>query len=102
VTAFVISDVVGLNPDLLTRYRTLAKESIALYGGRYLTNAGNTIDHVEGDWTPQNIVVLQFPSMQRAREWYRSPEYGEALVVRRTALRRNLVFVAGIDEPPEE
>jgi uncharacterized protein (DUF1330 family) len=69
---------------------------------RYLTNAGNTIDHVEGDWTPQNIVVLQFPSMQRAREWYRSPEYGEALVIRRTALHRNLVFVAGSDEPPEE
>jgi uncharacterized protein (DUF1330 family) len=43
-------------------------------------------------------VLLRFPSMARAREWYGSAGYAEALEVRRTALRRNLVFVAGADE----
>jgi uncharacterized protein (DUF1330 family) len=98
VTAYVISDVVGLDPDLVTRYRALARESIERYGGRYLTTVGTEIDQVEGDWAPQNIVLVQFPSMDRAREWYRSPEYARALDVRATALRRNLVFVAGEDE----
>jgi uncharacterized protein (DUF1330 family) len=102
MTAFVISDVVGLDPELVARYRLLASRSIELYGGRYLTNAGNVVDHVEGEWTPQNIVLLQFPSMGRAREWYASPEYAEALAVRRTALRRSLVFVAGADEQSAE
>jgi uncharacterized protein (DUF1330 family) len=98
MTAFVISDVVGLDPDLVAQYRASARESILRYDGEYLTNVGNTIDHVEGDWTPANIVLLRFPSMDRAREWYQSAEYAEALVLRRTALRRSLIFVAGADE----
>lgn len=97
MTAYVISDVVGLDPELVARYRELAQASITQYDGRYPTGVGNAIDHVEGDWEPQNIVLLAFPSMERAREWYASPEYAEALEVRRTALRRNLIFVAGSD-----
>ena len=98
MTAFVISDVVGLDAELVARYRALARESVAAYDGTYLTNAGNAIDLVEGEWSPQNIVILEFPSMARARQWYRSPEYAAALEVRKTALRRNLIFVAGTDE----
>jgi uncharacterized protein (DUF1330 family) len=98
MTAFVISDVVGLDPELVARYRALARASIEQYGGVYLTNVGNAIDQVEGDWAPANIVLVRFPSMERAREWYRSREYAEALAIRRTALRRNLIFVAGTDE----
>ena len=95
MTAYVISDVVGLDPDEVARYRALAAESIARFGGRYLTGVGNEIERVEGDWDPRNVVLLEFASMARAREWYHSPEYAEALLVRRTALRRNLIFVAG-------
>ena len=98
MTAYVISDVVGLDPELVARYRELARGSIERYDGRYLTGVGNAIDHVEGDWQPQNIVLVAFPSMERAREWYSSEEYAEALAVRRTALRRSLIFVAGTDE----
>jgi uncharacterized protein (DUF1330 family) len=98
VTAYVISDVVGLDPELVARYRELARASIERYGGRYHTGVGAVIDHVEGDWRPENIVLVAFPSMDRAREWYASAEYAEALAVRRTALRRNLIFVAGIDD----
>lgn len=100
MTAYVISDVVGLDPEQVARYRALARDSVRRYDGQYLTNVGNTIDLVEGEWQPQNIVLLAFPSMARAREWYASAEYAEALVVRRAALRRNLIFVAGADEAP--
>ncbi|MGI5126777.1 DUF1330 domain-containing protein [Pseudonocardia sp. CA-107938] len=97
MTAYVISDVVGLDPELVAQYRALASASIAQYGGQYRTRVGSAIDHVEGDWTPQNIVIVEFPSMARAREWYASAEYAQALEVRRTALRRNLIFVEGSD-----
>jgi uncharacterized protein (DUF1330 family) len=90
--------VVGLDPALVARYRVLARASIEQYDGEYLTQVGGAIEQVEGDWSPANIVLLRFPSMARAREWYRSPEYAEALVVRQTALRRNLIFVASSDE----
>lgn len=99
MTVYVISDVIGLDPGGVAKYRALARESIERYDGHYLTTAGNAIEHVEGDWHPQNIVLVAFPSMQRAREWYASPEYARALEVRETALRRSLVIVAGDDEP---
>jgi uncharacterized protein (DUF1330 family) len=98
MTAYVISDVVGRDPELIARYRELAGDSIAKYDGRYLANAGAEIDHVEGDWQPANVVIVAFPSMARAREWYRSDEYAAALDVRREALTRSLIFVAGADE----
>ena len=98
MTAYVISDVIGRDPELVARYRELARDSIASYGGWYLSNVGAEIDHVEGDWQPANIVIVAFPSMTRAREWYGSSEYAVALDVRQDALSRCLVFVAGADE----
>lgn len=102
MTAYVISDVVGLDPAAVARYRELARSSIERYDGRYLTGVGATIQVVEGDWDPRNVVVVAFPSMARARQWYGSTEYAEALVVRRAALHRNLIFVAGVDEDRRE
>ena len=93
--AYVISDVEFLDAELVARYRTLALETIAKYGGRYLARGG-PIEPIEGDWTPQNIVIVEFPSMRRAREWYRSPDYAEALELSRQALKRRLIFVQGI------
>jgi uncharacterized protein (DUF1330 family) len=97
MAAYVISDVEPLDRALIDAYRSLAEASIAQYGGRYIVRGG-TIDPVEGDWTPKHIVVVEFPTMARAREWYRSPEYAEALKVRQTALKRRLIFVDGV--PP--
>jgi uncharacterized protein (DUF1330 family) len=34
--------------------------------------------------------------MRRAREWYASNEYSEALKVRQSALTRRLIFVEGL------
>lgn len=75
ITAYVISDVVRRDPELVGRYRKLARDSIARYDGWYLSNAGAEIDHVENDRAPKNIIVVAFPSMARAREWYQSVEY---------------------------
>ena len=95
MTAYVISDVDPRDPALVAEYRTLAEATITRYGGRYIVRS-NTVDAVEGGWTPTHIVVVEFPSLDRAREWYRSPEYAEAMKVRLRALNRRLIFVDGV------
>jgi uncharacterized protein (DUF1330 family) len=95
MSAYVISDLEVRDPVLVERYRSLAQASIAKYGGRYLARGG-AVDPVEGGWTPKNIIIVEFPTMDRAKEWYRSPEYAEALAVRRDALDRRLIFVEGV------
>jgi uncharacterized protein (DUF1330 family) len=97
VSAYVISDVEIRDQELIKQYRLLAQDSIAQYGGRYLARGG-AIEPVEGDWDPKGLIIVEFPDMERARSWYRSPEYAEALKLRRHALDRRLVFVDGL--PP--
>ena len=94
MAAYVISEVEVLDPALFEEYRSLAPATIAKYGGRYVVRGG-AIESVEGDWAPKHIVVVEFPTMAKAREWYHSAEYAEALKVRHGALNRRLIFVEG-------
>jgi uncharacterized protein (DUF1330 family) len=94
MVAYVISDVEPRDAGLIERYRALAQASIARYGGRYIVRGG-TVEPVEGDWTPQHLVIIEFPDMDRARQWYRSEAYAEALTVAEQALSRRLIFVEG-------
>jgi uncharacterized protein (DUF1330 family) len=95
VPAYVISEVEACNAADFETYRTLAARSIAQYGGRYLVRGG-AADLAEGGPPPKTMIIVEFPTMARLREWYASPEYGEALKVRRTALERRLIFVEGV------
>ena len=95
MVAYVISDLEVLDAERIATYRSLAQASIAKYGGRYLVRSG-AISVVEGDWTPKAIVIVEFPTMARAHEWYQSPEYAEALKARPSAVRRRLIFVEGV------
>jgi uncharacterized protein (DUF1330 family) len=97
MSAYVISELEVRDPATIETYRTIAAKSIAQYGGRYLIRGG-AASIAEGGPPPKSIVVVEFPSMERLREWYGSPEYAEALKVRRTALDRRLIFVEGV--PP--
>jgi uncharacterized protein (DUF1330 family) len=92
--AYVISEVEARDRSAMEAYRTLAAATIAQYGGRYLVRGG-AAQVVEGGPPPKTIIIVEFPSMARAREWYASPEYAEALKLRRTALERRLIFVEG-------
>jgi uncharacterized protein (DUF1330 family) len=94
MSAYVISEVDVKDAAGFEAYRTMAAKTIAQYGGRYLVRGG-TANAVEGSPPPKTIIVVEFPSMARLREWYVSPEYAEALKVRRTALERRLIFVEG-------
>ena len=91
MSAYVISEVDVRDPAGFEAYRTIAAKAIAQYDGRYLVRGV-----AEGGPPPKNIIVIEFPSMEKLREWYASPEYAEALKVRRTALDRRLYFVEGV------
>lgn len=96
--AYLISDVSVADAEAFQVYRTRAAASIKQHGGRYLVRGGS-IEMLEGGWSPRTIIVVEFPDLERARAWYRSPEYASALAVRDDALSRNLILVDGITDP---
>jgi uncharacterized protein (DUF1330 family) len=93
--AYVISEVEVRDQAAMEGYRTLAAQTIAQYGGRYLVRGG-VAELAEGNLPPRTIIIVEFPSMVRLKEWYASAEYAEALKLRRTALERRLLFVEGV------
>ena len=96
MAAYLISDITVRDRAAFEIYRTRAADAIHLYGGRYLARLGE-VQVLEGSWNPNMIVIVEFPSLEQARAWYRSPEYASALEVRETALSRNLILVDGVN-----
>ncbi|MEA2615697.1 MAG: hypothetical protein QOE72_1480 [Chloroflexota bacterium] len=102
MTVYMISQVEVLDAEAWQRYREIAAPAIARHGGEYVVR-GATPEVVEGDWAPPNperqqIIVVAFPTMEALHGWYRSADYAPALAIRRTAVRRRMVVVRGVDE----
>ena len=93
--AFVIVEVEVRDPDAYERYKQLAPPSIAAYGGRYVVRGG-TVETLEGDWHPPRFVVLEFPSVERARAWWSSPEYAEGKALRQSSANTKMLLVEGL------
>ena len=94
MSAFVISEVEIRNESAAAQYRELAAASIEAHGGHYLVRAAEP-RVIEGPQTSRRIVIVEFPSLERARVWYASPEYARALEYRDAALDRRLMIVEG-------
>jgi uncharacterized protein (DUF1330 family) len=71
MSAYVLVDIEVTDPAEYELYRKIAYPVIAEFGGRYLVRGGTT-DIREGDWNPNRLVIVEFESLERAREWYDS------------------------------
>ncbi|MBM4795474.1 DUF1330 domain-containing protein [Streptomyces sioyaensis] len=96
--AYVIVNVNVLDEEAGLAYAHVAQKSILSYGGRYLV-AGPTPEPVEGTWDSSRLVVIEFPDMDRIREWYDSSEYRRAREIREGKVTVGMLFVEGT--PPE-
>ena len=94
MTAYVISNVTMKAGQALDNYRRLAAASIDRHGGRYLVRGG-AMYQLEGSWR-EAAIVLEFPSIDAARDWYHSPDYAEALRFRDDAVERDLIIIEGV------
>ncbi len=93
--AYVVAEVKVTDPAQYERYKQLAPPAIAKYGGRYLARGGATVA-LEGDWKPERLVLLEFPSLAQAQAFYHSPEYGKARAARKGAATMRLLAVEGL------
>ncbi len=92
---YVIADVNVTDPALFDEYRKLVPATVAAYDGKYLVRGGDS-EVREGDWTPTRTVILQFPSVQRARQWYDSPEYAAPKQMRIASTTSSVIIVDGV------
>lgn len=95
MAAYVIADIEVTDRDGFAEYQQKVPATIAAYGGRYLVRGGAS-EVLEGNWTPQRNVVLEFPSMAQLKAWYHSPEYRPLIAIRERTTKSNLIVVEGV------
>jgi uncharacterized protein (DUF1330 family) len=92
--AYVVVDIEVTDPSKYERYKELAGAAVAKHGGRYLARGGKT-EVLEGSWQPKRFVILEFPSVEKARAWWDSQDYAEAKAVRQGSSRTSMVVTEG-------
>jgi uncharacterized protein (DUF1330 family) len=95
MTAYVIVDIEVTDPLGYEEYKKLAPAAVALYSGRYIARGGQT-ETLEGDWQPNRLVILEFPTVAQAKAWVNSPEYAPARAMRHQYARSKMVVIEGI------
>lgn len=93
--AFVILDITINDPELMEEYKKIASPSVIAFDGTFVVRGGQTIS-LEGDWNPKRMVILQFPTMERAQEWYYSDAYTEAKAIREKAAITKMIMLEGV------
>ena len=91
----MIVEIDIVDPGGYEEYKKLAGATVEKYGGRYIVRGG-AVETLEGDWNPKRIVILEFESMQRAKEWLNCEEYREPRKMRHRTAKTKMIVVEGI------
>ena len=93
--AYVIVEIEIVDPTGYEKYKKQAGATVHKYGGKYIVRGGTT-EVLEGDWKPKRIVILQFESMKRAKEWLNCEEYREPRKMRHRTAKTNMIVAEGV------
>jgi uncharacterized protein (DUF1330 family) len=94
LAAYMITEIEITDPERYEEYRKLVPASIEKYGGKFISRGG-AMRTLEGDWNPKRLVITEWPSVERALEWYDSEEYREAKEIRHQASKGKMILVEG-------
>jgi len=91
VLDFSVTDLRGFLP-----YAEGIPAFIEKHGGRYLVR-GVEPTVMEGDWSPERMVILAFPSSDNARAFLADPDAQALFALRHRTTVSKLVLVEGAD-----
>jgi len=94
MAAYLIAEIEVTDSAGYDEYRKQVGAVIAKYAGRFLVRGG-AIESKEGGWQPKRLVVVEFPSLDKARTFYHSADYAPLIALRQKASHGKLVLVEG-------
>ena len=93
--AYFIANVEVTDPKEWETYRTEVTATVAAYDGDFLARGGSLVS-LDGEQPLPLLVLVRFPSMQRAKEWFHSEEYRPLSALRQSASKGTLFVVEGL------
>ena len=94
--AYVIARVEVTDWDKYNEYLKIGPGTIAQYGGRFIARAGEVVT-LEGPEESRRLIILEFPSLAKAKAWYNSKEYQNAKKLRAGASTGSLIAIDGVE-----
>lgn len=93
--AYLISTIEITDPAGYEEYRKQVAPVLQKYGGRFLARGGK-IHHLEGEWRPKRVVVVEFDSVEKAKAFDSAPEYAQAKAIRHRTAVSSVIVVEGL------
>ena len=94
-SAYIIANVTVTNPQQYEEYKKWSSAAMQAHNAEVCVRGGK-VEVLEGDWQPDRMVLLKFPSVEAARLFDASPEYGKARAARQGAAIMRMVIVEGV------
>lgn len=96
MAAYIVADIKVSDEAQYAQYRALSPDAIKAAGGEFIVRGGQH-QTLEGNWKPNRLVMLKFPTYEQARAFYDSELYRAARAKRAGATEYfNLVVVEGV------
>ena len=95
MSGYIIAHVQVTNPAQYEEYKKWSTAAMQAHGAEVCVRGGQ-VERLEGDWAPERLVVLKFPSFEAAKAFHASPEYGKARAAREGAAVMRMVAVEGV------
>lgn len=93
--AYLIANVEINDFEKIKEYLTATPAILKKYTGRFLARGGD-IWIAEGDWNPKRVVIVEFDTFEKAKEFWNSEEYRPFKELRQSASKTDMIFVDGI------
>lgn len=94
MSAYVVGRIHVKDLEQYKKYTQATPAIIQKYGGKFLVRAGRTVTF-EGS-AESRVVIIEFPSLEKAQQFYHSPEYQQARQLRLAAAEGALFAVEGV------
>jgi len=95
MAAYIIARVKVTDWEQYRKYGALTPAAIAKHGGKFLVRGGE-VASLEGPAETRRMVVIEFPTFEKAKEFYASPEYSAAKKLRENAAIAEFIAVDGV------
>lgn len=92
MSAFVLVEVDIFDDKLYEEYKKLTPTSLEPFGGKFVIR-GLPVEALEGNWKHDRLVLLEFPSREKALGWYNSEAYQTAKKIREKASKANFLII---------
>jgi uncharacterized protein (DUF1330 family) len=94
MSAYMIVEAKTKDPKKYAQYLAKVPEIAARYGGRYLARTSK-VESLSGDWNPQRMILLEFPSVADIHRWLDSAEYKAIAPLREASADTRAVILDG-------